>query len=683
MKQLIPMFALMALTISPALKAQSIPVVWCVASHNLTSTTEFSAVGCDDLKGLGASWNKVQGPLTFTAANLLVATLRVVRPSDWCVYQRSVSTNTIEFTAAQCSPPGPPLAGWTVLGKNVSFAVASAMVAALRTARTRGDWCVYRRPANGAFEFTEALCSPPGPGLTAEWQLVAKDLSFAAGSVLVASLKAGQTNGDWCVYRRPANGAFEFTTAQCSQAMPGWELLVRNLAFATASSMVTSLRTAQTIGDWCVYRRPANGAFDFTAAQCSQAMPGWQLLARDLSFAAAQAMIAAARGAQTTGDWCVYRRRANGAFEFTAAKCDPGLSAEWERWAKDLSFSAATAMVAFLTGAQTTGDWCVYRRVVPGTASTLQSTVSRCSDPMPGWGAPLGRTLSFAAAVTLLNSLGLSPSRPTPTPTPPPNPPQGSVCNGTFHTPDGGVYYLTVVGGKVTGTYQAGPGPHSSLRGTIQGTVSGNTVSADYSAREGQVTGNGKMSLICGPDGKISVSYRSSDGSKQGTSDPPNPTPPAPPTPPVPPAPGKLTVQLIETKPDDRKDSGFKVGDGNITMTTPTYSGQITWNPPKSMDSSGVAISIQTLARNNGSSSGIKVAGGVSGDFVIETAAGAPWSGEMAPVYAQGLHESKSGSVQLKVRPNLPLTSGQELQLRIGFAFGPAVTYRFRVSGSK
>ncbi|MBV8817336.1 MAG: hypothetical protein JO022_03200, partial [Acidobacteriaceae bacterium] len=123
---------------------------------------------------------------------------------------------------------------------------------------------------------------------------------------------------------------------------------------------------------------------------------------------------------------------------------------------------------------------------------------------------------------------------------------------------------------------------------------------------------------------------------------PVNPNPPPAPAPPanVPPArAGSVTLQSIETIVDKRKDSGFKVSDGNVTRTDPNFSGQVTWNPPGSMDSSGVLITIRTLAQG----SNIKDIRKYVRGFSLRRYAGCDGpttAGEIAPVYVQGPHGS-------------------------------------------
>jgi hypothetical protein len=89
------------------------------------------------------------------------------------------------------------------------------------------------------------------------------------------------------------------------------------------------------------------------------------------------------------------------------------------------------------------------------------------------------------------------------------------ACSGTFYSADGGVTHLTRSGSVVTGTYTGGRG-HTGLTGTINGTVSGNTVTAQFTNHEGSITGSGTMTFVCGADGTISGSYRSSDGRQSG-----------------------------------------------------------------------------------------------------------------------------------------------------------------------
>src|SRR5581483_3559790 len=202
-------------------------------------------------------------------------------------------------------------------------------------AQTPADFCVYRRgTTQTGFEFTVAR-NDQAP--SAEWlPPVACRLTFAAASALRDSLKAAQTKGDFCVYRRgTTQTGFDFTVAQNGRA-PGAEWLpplACNLTFAAASSMRDSLKASQTRGNFCVYRRGTTlTGFEFTVAQNNQA-PGAEWLpplACNLTFPAASSMRDGLIAAQTTGDFCVFRRGTTlTGFEFTVALCSQPPSAEW------------------------------------------------------------------------------------------------------------------------------------------------------------------------------------------------------------------------------------------------------------------------------------------------------------------------------------------------------------------
>src|SRR5581483_2242723 len=344
-------------------------------------------------------------------------------------------------------------------------------------------------------------------------------------------------------------------------------------------------------------------------------------------------------------------------------------------------------------------DWAVFRNTETGgfsvgrtTAGPHPSNLMQVTGPMcceaafNQAGFPVGQIrdcrnllLSTGKTITLRpggNWVDATVAPPSPAP---PNGRSASPCNGTFYAANGSVYHLKVSGNTVTGDYAAGAGAHSGIRGTLQGTVSGNLVSVQYAAREGQVTGTGTMTLTCGPNGTISGSYRSSDGRFSGPmalkNQPPTPNPPGPPNPPNPPNPpgqGNVTLQLIQTIPDNRSDSGIRVSDWNVSQTVGGEHGEVSWNPPGTMDSSGVVITIRTLIKNGA------VSAGMSGDFILESPSGGPISDKLAFATTNGPNDTKTGGAQVRVRPRLPVRDGQILQLNIGMSFVAGVTYKFR-----
>ena len=132
-------------------------------------------------------------------------------------------------------------------------------------------------------------------------------------------------------------------------------------------------------------------------------------------------------------------------------------------------------------------------------------------------------------------------------------------------------------------------------------------------------------------------------------------------------------LQLIETVPDKRSDSGWQVAVGSINLNMPgQYVAKFSWSaPPASMDASGATLSLSVAVQ--GLAGRINGATTVSGyGFEIDPGAKAEALAEPG--------KSNSKSAQARIRPARGLGEGQTVELRIGAAFGPGVTYRYRVS---
>jgi hypothetical protein len=311
------------------------------------------------------------------------------------------------------------------LGFLFGMALAIGALLAPLPAEAQADpvFCVYRRtvfptPTTPSFEFTVARCDQ---GLGGEWSEIDRNLTFAAADAERTALSAGNAPPVFCVYVRainivPTMPSREFTVARCDQAIGAEWVPVpgeQNVSFAAASAARDGLNAANAPTVFCLLQRtifivPNTPSREFTVARCDQAIgaewtpvPGEQ----NLTFAAASAARDGLNAANTPAIWCVLRRGipigARTAIQFTVARCDVALGDGWEKVDGPLTFVAASVIRDAGNAAAGDAVWCVFRRTVlrAGAPPVTEFTVSICDQVPAGW-TNLDGPETFAAAVT-------------------------------------------------------------------------------------------------------------------------------------------------------------------------------------------------------------------------------------------------------------------------------------------
>ncbi len=336
----------------------------------------------------------------------------------WCVIRR---TRTIapdrriqEHAVVRCDRRGEVGAEWEPIEENLDRAAADALRDSLNAGATPAVWCVVRRrvmlaPDLPLVEFSVVRCDRRGE-IGAGWELVEDDLTFAAAMAMRASLAASDSPGVWCVVRRrvsivPDRQSLEHTVVRCDQRTsigPEWELVGDKLDFATAEALRNALNAADAPAIWCFVRRQVSigtqRAMQFSVIRCDQlaaAGAGWEVLERDLTFAAASTARDRAALADAPAVWCVIRRFVQGPIgtqqaQFSTVRCDQfgeqvgGLG--WELIDGPLPFSAAmtardTMQAAAVAAASPAPD-CA--STLPGSVATRgpsNAIVCACQPP--------------------------------------------------------------------------------------------------------------------------------------------------------------------------------------------------------------------------------------------------------------------------------------------------------------
>lgn len=229
-------------------------------------------------------------------------------------------------------------------------------------------------------------------------------LSLVSGmAIAIAALLAplpAQAQADplFCVYMRtvfptPDRPSREFTVARCDQNPgPEWGEFERDLTFAAASAERDALNAANAPVVFCVFQRainivPGMPSSEFTVARCDQAIgaewspvPGEQ----NLTFAAASAARDGLNTAEAPAIWCVYRRDTptgtRNTTHFTVARCDLALGDGWDKVDGPLTFAAAVLVRDTGNAASAEAIWCVFKRIVfgPGRRPVVEFSVAPC-----------------------------------------------------------------------------------------------------------------------------------------------------------------------------------------------------------------------------------------------------------------------------------------------------------------
>ncbi len=250
-----------------AANAIDAPAVWCVVKRNVMLAgkmiAEQSVVRCDNLAGIGADWAVVSRDLTFAAASAeRDALIAANAPPVWCLLQRTVMRDgkpVAEHSVVRCDNLAGAGAGWIVLGRDLTFAVASAerdslnaaVLAALPAtpaASPIADWCVVRRdsvPAGTSTQVSDfsAVRCWQAAGLGASWTVVERNLTFAAASTSRDARNMAAGPAVWCLIRRDSTvdgrPRVENSVVRCDSTIEygaGWVVVQRDQTFAAASA---------------------------------------------------------------------------------------------------------------------------------------------------------------------------------------------------------------------------------------------------------------------------------------------------------------------------------------------------------------------------------------------------------------------------------------------------------------
>jgi hypothetical protein len=135
--------------------------------------------------------------------------------------------------------------------------------------------------------------------------------------------------------------------------------------------------------------------------------------------------------------------------------------------------------------------------------------------------------------------------------------------------------------------------------------------------------------------------------------------------------------ELVEVVPDATYDTWPSVTDGHVSQLGAggNYKAEFSWSsPPQSADMSGFSVTLNVQA----SAPTARIAAGTgmsSTDFSFDP------SEANTNVLAE-VGESKSDSKTIKVTPPSNAADGSIVELRVGAAYGPGVTYRYKVSST-
>ena len=146
-----------------------------------------------------------------------------------------------------------------------------------------------------------------------------------------------------------------------------------------------------------------------------------------------------------------------------------------------------------------------------------------------------------------------------------------------------------------------------------------------------------------------------------------------------------VTWQLVETIPGQVYWPTVKLANGSVTDTGQVCQAQVTWNPPGTMDETGVGITFNTQAKCTGSNRAVSASISGTGGVTIQDSTGANVAGrELAGIFVNGPNGPKnsgSASAQVRVRPpSGNVRDGDSFTLNMGMSFFTGMTYRFRAT---